>query len=114
MSFAQRLRELRKKKRLSQSELAKKVGMHYTQIGRYEREMAFPNFDTLIKLSEVLGTTVNYLTEGTSIENAVELQDRELLNQFQQIESLSEEDKRVVKIFLEAFLTKKQIQKLVQ
>ena len=60
-----------------------------------------------IKLSEVLGTTVNYLAEDNSQNILSELQDRELLHQFQQIEPLSEENKKVVKIFLEAFLTKR-------
>jgi len=40
------------------------------------------------------------------------LEDRELLRQFQEVETLPDDDKAVVKKLLDAFLTKKQIQKL--
>ena len=40
------------------------------------------------------------------------LTDKELLNQFKQIEKLPVNDISVVKIFLDAFLTKKKIQQL--
>lgn len=39
-------------------------------------------------------------------------EDRELLRQFQEVELLEDEDKVVVKKLLDAFLTKKQIQRL--
>lgn len=39
--------------------------------------------------------------------------DRELLIQFEEVQNLEDEDKRVVKIFLDAFLAKKKIAKLV-
>jgi hypothetical protein len=35
------------------------------------------------------------------------------LTQFQEIQQLSDEDKRVVKVLLDAFLAKKKIQRLV-
>ena len=35
--FAERLRELRKQKDLSHSELGERAEVHYTHIGRYER-----------------------------------------------------------------------------
>ena len=38
MNFGERLKELRNKNKLTQSELAKLTGSHYTQIGRYEKD----------------------------------------------------------------------------
>ena len=40
------------------------------------------------------------------------LQDAELLNQFKEVEKLNQEDKHLVKTFIDAFLTKRHIQKL--
>jgi len=40
------------------------------------------------------------------------MEDRDLLRQFQEIERLPEQDKSVVKIFLDAFLIKKKIKDL--
>jgi transcriptional regulator with XRE-family HTH domain len=111
--FAERLRELRKQKGLSQTELGERVGVHYTHIGRYERGVSRPAADTLKRLADALGVSGDYLLEGAVEEAArARFEDRELLQQFQEIEKLPEEDKAVVKRFLDAFLTKKQLQEL--
>jgi len=111
--FAERLRELRKQKGLSQSELGERVEVHYTHIGRYERGVSRPAADTLKRLADALGVSGDYLLEGAVEEAArARFEDRELLQQFQEIEKLPEEDKVVVKRFLDAFLTKKQLQEL--
>ena len=53
--FAQRLRELRKSKNLSQTELGQLAGLHYTHIGRFERGASRPSGDTLMRLADALG-----------------------------------------------------------
>lgn len=111
--FAERLRELRKQKGLSQTELGERVEIHYTHIGRYERGVSRPAADTLKRLADALGVSGDYLLEGAVEEAArARFADRELLQQFQEIEKLPDEDKVVVKRFLDAFLTKKQLQEL--
>ena len=112
--FSKRLRELRKQKNLSQAELTKLVGVHYTHIGRYERgESSKPSADTLKRMADVFGVTSDYLIEGTTGEAAkARIDDRELLQQFQQVEKLDDDDKTVIKTLIEAFLTKKKMQEL--
>lgn len=44
----------RKKKRLSQSQLAELVDIHRTHISAIERGVVAPSFDVLFKLSDVL------------------------------------------------------------
>jgi hypothetical protein len=43
-----------------------------------------------------------------------QLADKELLNQFREVEKLNPEDKHLVKTFLDAFITKRHVQKLAQ
>jgi hypothetical protein len=43
---------------------------------------------------------------------SAQLTDKELLNQFREVEKLDQEDKHLVKTFIDAFLTKKKIQQL--
>ncbi len=113
-SFAYRLRELRKQKNLSQTELGDLADLHYTHIGRFERGLAKPNGTTLIKLSDVLGVSSDYLMEGSTDQAAkAKFQDRELLKQFQEVERLPDEDKNVIKVLLDAFLTKKHLKALI-
>lgn len=113
--FAARLRELRKQKNLSQTELGHLAGLHYTHIGRFERGASRPSGDTLMRLAEALGVTSDYLLEGaTDAAAKAKFEDRELLRQFQEVEHLPEEDKNVVKKLLDAFLTKKHLQALAR
>ncbi len=49
-NFASRLKQLRTQQGLSQTELAKEVGVHYNHIGRYERGQSKPTAETLIRL----------------------------------------------------------------
>ena len=114
MNFHQRLKKIRIEKGFSKSELAKNIGIHYSQIGRYEDKGSVPSADVMTKLANALEISSDFLMNGTSNEFAENsLTDKELLNQFKTIEKLSNKDKSVVKIFLDAFITKKQIQKLV-
>ena len=108
--FARRLRELRDKRNLSQTELGKLVGVHYTHIGRYEAGRANPTAETLKSLADSLGVTTDYLMSGPTTEMATaRLTDRSLLGQFQEVERLPDEDKAVVKRLLDAFLAMHQL-----
>jgi len=40
--------------------------------------------------------------------------DKELLRQFIEVEKLDQDDKHLIKTFIDAFLTKRQVQKLAQ
>ena len=113
MSISERIKELRTAKKLTQSELAQMVGLSYIQVGRYETGKSAPSADILNKLAEALGTTNDYLMNGSDNDIvAAQLTDKELLNQFKEVEKLNQEDKHLIKTFIDAFLTKRQIQKL--
>ncbi len=72
-----------------------------------------PSAEALHRLADALGVSGDYLMEGATEEAAkARFEDRELLRQFQAVESLPDDDKLVVKKLLDAFLTKKQIQRL--
>lgn len=102
-------------KKLTQTELGKLVGPTYIQIGRYETNKSNPSADVLNKLASALDTTTDFLMKGTEDEAvAARLTDKELLKQFKQVEQLSREDKNLIKTFIDAFLTKRQIRQLAQ
>jgi transcriptional regulator with XRE-family HTH domain len=111
--FADRLRQLRKQRELSQAELAQGVGLHTNLIGRYERGESRPAADTLKRLAGALGVSSDYLLEGVTAEAAkARFEDRELLEQFQEVERLPAEDKALIKSFLDAFLFKRKVQSM--
>ena len=112
-TFSDRLKKARLEKGYSKSDLAKEINVHYSQIGRYEEKGAQPSADILAKLVNALEVTSDFLMNGTSEDLAdSSLTDKELLNQFKMIEKMTEEKKSVVKIFLDAFITKDKIKQL--
>ena len=112
MGFEKRLRHARNSKKISQQELADLVGIHLTNIGRYERGEANPNTNILNKLASALDVTPDYLINGTMEDKADNtISDQELLIQFKKVEQLPEKKKLLVKEFLDAFLFKDNIKK---
>ena len=100
---------------MSQSELADKVGISYAQIGRYETKEVQPPAKTLTAIADTLRVSPDFLIYGSSEEKAQSmLSDPELINQFKAIEGMDEDDRNVIKKLIDAFITKKQVQKLVQ
>lgn len=61
MNFAERLRDLRTQKGLSQIELAKKLGLSNSTISMYERGEREPDFETLDLIGDFFNVDVNYL-----------------------------------------------------
>jgi transcriptional regulator with XRE-family HTH domain len=113
MEFKDRLKKIRTEKGLSQSQLARAIEVHVTNISRYERGENMPTSEVLAKLAGVLGVTADFLMDGSVNDKAqIAISDKELLNQFEEVEKLSQEDKHLIKTFIDAFLTKRKIQQL--
>ena len=59
--FAKRMRELRKEKNVSQSQLAEALGVNQKTISSYERNYYEPPQEILVKIAEFFGVSVDYL-----------------------------------------------------
>lgn len=90
------------------------MDVHYSQIGRYERDEASPSADVLKRLANTLEVSTDYLMSGNSADLAQEsIQDKALINLFQRVQRLEPAERDVVTSLLDAFLfrqeTKKQL-----
>lgn len=59
--FGSRLRRLRKNKELTQRELGAKVGVTEAAIGMWESAKRLPDPETMTRLAQILGVSVDYL-----------------------------------------------------
>lgn len=59
--FPQRLKELRLKKGLTQTELGEKVGVKQSTFTNWENGKREPNFETIIKIADLLEVSVDWL-----------------------------------------------------
>ena len=103
-------------KELTKEKLGKMVGIHHSQIGRYEKGEASPSAEVLKKMANALNVSADYLMNGSTSDLAAEnIQDKTLINQFNRIIELSEENKTVVCKLIDAFLFQQEMkQKLAQ
>lgn len=59
--FSQRLKEIRDEKGISRKQLAEKMFVSVRLISYWENGQRECDFDTLLKLSKVLGETIDYI-----------------------------------------------------
>lgn len=61
MSLGQRIKAKRKEKKLTQVEVAKRLGIDNTTVSKWESDIYEPDAETLVKLAELFDTTSDYL-----------------------------------------------------
>jgi transcriptional regulator with XRE-family HTH domain len=88
--FGYRLRELRENKELTQTQVAKRLGLSKTTISGYENNIKTPSLDVLVKLSILYGVSSDYI---------LGLENRRLL----QIDGLTMSQEEILKMILKEF-----------
>ena len=99
MSFGNRLLEIRKKRGLSQANLAELLNSKAPVIGRYEREETTPSVEVALKLAKILGVSLDYLTGNTDLEL-----DQSTLDRIQDISKMSNGDRSFILRALDALV----------
>lgn len=108
MAFSERLTKLRKKQGLTQQALADAIGVHVTQVRRYEWGECQPSLDVVRKLALALGVdsdTLVFDPDERGPHNDLKLK-------FEAVEAMSEEDKRVVVSLIDAYIKKRRLEEL--
>lgn len=100
MSFGKRLLEARKKKGISQEELAEKLGTKGPVVGRYERDEMKPSIEAAAKISDILEVSLDWLVGHTDLEL-----DKSMLQRIQEVTKMQPKEKEHVFAMLDAFIT---------
>ncbi|MBU3157730.1 XRE family transcriptional regulator (plasmid) [Clostridium estertheticum] len=94
MSICERIIKKREELGFTQTELAKRAGLKPPAISQYESGSRNPSYEALIKLSNALGVTIDYLMSGKEIEIAsITDQSMKLLLRITQNLSIEKKDK---------------------
>jgi len=99
MKFNERLAQLRKHNLLSQGELAERAGVHTNVIGRYERGVAKPSIEQLLKIADALDVSLDYLTG--KVDQPIE---PKLMQQMVSLQQLPPKEKEHILFALEALV----------
>lgn len=80
MNFGDKLKALRKSQKLTQQQLADRIGVAKSVVSYYESGDRFPSYDVLIKIAHIFHTTTDYLLdiERKRVIDVTELSDEEI------------------------------------
>lgn len=104
MDFATRLTAARKQRGLTQQELADRVGIHVTQVRRYEAGTSAPTLDVLRNIAISLSATTDSLVFGEDERGP----DDDLRLAFEATRNLDPDEKNHVRALLEGILLRHQ------
>jgi transcriptional regulator with XRE-family HTH domain len=115
MSFGKNLAKFRKQRGLTQEQLVKLSGVGISQIRRYEADKSSPSIDATIRLVKAIGVSIDEMVfDKTTAIASNKIIDRELLEQFEMISYMDEEERNLVKKMLEGIIVKNQVEKLLK
>ncbi len=102
MNFPKRFIQLRKEHKLTQQEMADTVGMHITQVKRYEAGQAQPSVEILKKIATAFHVTTDWLVfeEGErDLPNDLQLK-------FEAVTQMSAEDQKAIQALIDGMILK--------
>ena len=91
--------ELRKQKKLTQEQLAEKLGITKNAVSKWERGLGLMDLSLLKPLSEILGVSVTEILNGEKIDEEIDLKREEIL-----IDTLDYSVKEIEKVKKNKFL----------
>ncbi|MBP9825310.1 MAG: helix-turn-helix transcriptional regulator [Thermoanaerobaculia bacterium] len=108
LSFGRHLQQLRKRRGLSQVELALRLGIHQSLISQYERGYLRLHGGLIVRLAAALDVTPDALLSAQELESSrpAPTTDRRFLRRLQKIDRLSAHDKKLLLGTIDAFLAK--------
>lgn len=109
MGFDSRLAKIRKERKLGFNDLAKMIGIHSTQLRRYEKGESQPTLDVLRKLAVALNVPGDMLLFDEDERQPPE----DFLMQFEALAQLNPEDKKAVRAMIDGMLIRHQAKKLM-
>jgi len=105
--FGNNLKQFRSDKGFSQEAFANQVGVHVTNLSKYERSKSVPSLEIAEKMASILEVSIDELVYGQQNKKArVQIKDNELLQLFNKTQNLSDDQKKTVMDLLSAFLLK--------
>jgi transcriptional regulator with XRE-family HTH domain len=107
-AFGTRVKQLRKEHGWSQKQLAGQLDIRFQLLNKYEGGQHIPPAETLIKLADVLGTTVDFLLTGNPEQELPNVDDS-LFRRFQVLERFNDEDKQTVIRLIDAMIAKQRM-----
>lgn len=107
-----KLKQARSQRGLTQGQLSQKTGVDVQRLSKYERGVLVPTTEVIVKISDALGVSLDYLLKNGKNNIVGQIKDAELLKHVIQVDVLPDKDRHVLKEILEAFIKKHRFEEL--
>jgi transcriptional regulator with XRE-family HTH domain len=112
--FAERLKELRMQRGLSQVQLAALIDVSPRVYNRWERGGALPRLDFVVKIADILQVTLDELIGRAAPQDPdFKLKNPKLHSLYREIDRLSAEDQHALMVLLDSLIKRSQMDKLL-
>ena len=112
--FAERLRELRTARGLTQTRLAELLGMPARSYNRWERGGHVPHLAMALKIADILQVTLDELVGRNEPSSNPLIRNHELHQLVQEVDGLPDEDQRALMTVMDGLVKKSQLAKMMR
>ena len=113
-AFAERLKQLRTERKLTQVRLAELLGVGGRVYHRWENGDATPHLDTLVKIAEVLQVSADELLGIQDVRAESQIHNHELHRLYSQIDSLSDDAQQALIVVLDGLVKRASVKRMVE
>lgn len=107
-----RIKELRKERAWSQTDLAQRIGSDAHQLSRYENGRTTPSADAIVKIAETFDVSLDYLLVEGSPRRPLHVSDDGMISRLGDLRDLSDEDRGALFHVLDALRAKNRVKSL--
>tara|TARA_B100000745_G_scaffold299691_1_gene251114 strand:+ start:143 stop:532 length:390 start_codon:yes stop_codon:yes gene_type:complete len=111
--FSERLKQLRMARNITQARLAELISVDPRVYNRWERGTATPQFDTVIKIADILQVSLDELAGRQPVSTEVKIHNHDLSKLYYQVDDLPDEDQKALVLVIDSFVKKTQMAKVM-
>jgi transcriptional regulator with XRE-family HTH domain len=112
-NFAQRLRDLRSARKLTQTRLAELLQVSPRVYSRWETGDVTPHFDTIVRIAELLNVSLDDLAGRTDSQAPPKIRNHELHRLYEKVDLLPDEDQKALLVVLDSLVKRSGMSKLM-
>ena len=112
-NFAQRLKEHRTARKLTQTRLAELLEVSPRVYSRWETGDVTPHFDTIVRIAELLGISLDELAGNKDLGVEPQIRNHELHRLYKKVDQLSDEDQKALVIVLDSLVKRASVSRVM-
>ena len=111
--FAERLQSTRKDRKITQVRLAAMLEVNPRVYNRWERGTSVPQLDTIVKIADILGVSLDVLVGREKNTQAPVIHNLKLHAMLNEIDALPDDDQKALVILMDSLIKRSKIDRLL-